>query len=240
MLSSLVTSHSSTKQRSDLDGWEINCESSSALDGLRTPAITLWPRSRSCFTNSKPIPLEAPTTAHVSAILGTIGSNFGSEIEWEAQTVSYIEEYGRYETVRESEAIEIGAGIHVVQGRMGNPRSPIGRRMFIQKGQAFWSIQDKRNHVTTAILPLLYLSLYKVSNSSLLNCSFFYEHRRSKVLVPSEHYPWVVMPLFGCTLKAAMATGQPIHSFKNDHNIFEVLETTMSISLNAIAASLFF
>jgi hypothetical protein len=81
--------------------------------------------------------------------------------------VSYIEEYGRYETVRENEAIEIGAGIHVVQGRMaGKPRSPIGRRMFIQKGQMFGSIQDKRNHVKTAILPLLYLALYKVPNSS--------------------------------------------------------------------------
>lgn len=71
ILSGLVTSHSSTV----ISGapfrvyWESNPKSCSALDRLRTAAITRSPELASCRTNSRPIPLDAPTTTHVLVIL---------------------------------------------------------------------------------------------------------------------------------------------------------------------------
>lgn len=48
---------------------ETSSKSSSALDRLRTPAITRCPEFASCRTNSRPIPLDAPTTTHIPDIL---------------------------------------------------------------------------------------------------------------------------------------------------------------------------
>ena len=94
MLSSLVTSHCSIWQFPDFD-W-TNSGSFVAVDGFRTPAITCFPPSKSCFTNSRPIPRDAPTITHVSGIgsAEAVDEVIAAIREWQTVAVSQIELLG--------------------------------------------------------------------------------------------------------------------------------------------------